>query len=43
MGFSRKAFNDTQSFEETLECDVRGESIIRGEIIQITVGEIKSG
>jgi len=43
IAFSCIAFNDTQSFEETLECDVRGESIIRGEMIQITIGEIKSG
>jgi len=42
MGFSRGAFNDAQSFEEILDCYVRGESKIRGQMIQIKVGEIKS-
>lgn len=43
MGFSCRAFTDSTSFEDILECDVRGESTLRGEMIQITVGEIKSG
>jgi hypothetical protein len=43
MAFSCKAYNDTQSFEDILECDIRGESQIRGGSIDISVGEVKSG
>jgi hypothetical protein len=43
MAFSSGAFNDDQSFEDTLECDVRGEVQVRGNSVLLTVGEIKSG
>lgn len=43
MAFSYGAYSDKQSFEHTLECDVRGEVTVQKEIIQVKVGEIKSG
>eukprot|EP01035_Chromulina_nebulosa_P035827 gene35827-48173_t len=43
MVFTSIAYSDNSSFEEILECDVRGQVETRGETIQLSVGEIKSG
>lgn len=43
MAFSSGAYRDGESFEDTLEFDVRGETQFRRNSVLLTVGEIKSG